>query len=413
MPREAPDTAAGTAGKSLCVLITNNTLVGRGGSELYVRDVALGLLRRGHRPVAYSTELGEVASELRAKTVAVIDRLEALSVVPDVIHGHHHLDTMTALLHFPDTPAVSFCHGWLPWQEAPPIFSRVLRYVAVDDLCRERLLLEHGIPEERVTVQYNFVDLARFKPRGPLPAIPKRALVFSNHASEETHLPVVREACAGLGLEVDVVGIGSGRPTAAPESLLGEYDIVFAKGRAALEALAVGTPVVLCDVWGVGPMVSTSELEPLRRLNFGIRTLRSPLAAETIRREIARYDPPDAAAVSDLVRAQAGLDESLERIVGLYHAAIHEHRARPPLDRGVELRSASAYLRSIAPLMKAYETAQGQAAHARQEADLARGEADEARAALQAIESSRAWRAVRRYRALKARILSLSRPRRP
>jgi hypothetical protein len=46
------------------VLITNNTLASRAGSELYVRDVALGLLNRGHKPIAYSTELGAAPREL-------------------------------------------------------------------------------------------------------------------------------------------------------------------------------------------------------------------------------------------------------------------------------------------------------------------------------------------------------------
>jgi hypothetical protein len=47
--------------KGLRVLITNNTLAGRGGSELYVRDTATELLKRGHTPIAYSAVLGEVA----------------------------------------------------------------------------------------------------------------------------------------------------------------------------------------------------------------------------------------------------------------------------------------------------------------------------------------------------------------
>src|SRR5438045_2366663 len=102
------------------VLITNNTLARRAGTELYVRDVALGLLRRGHQPVAYSTTLGEVAEELRAATVPVISDLNQLAAEPDVIHGHHHLDAMIAMLHFPHVPAVYFCHGWEPWEERPP-----------------------------------------------------------------------------------------------------------------------------------------------------------------------------------------------------------------------------------------------------------------------------------------------------
>ena len=40
---------------------------------------------------------------------------------------------------------------------------------------------------------------------------------------------------------------------ARPEEALGSYDIVFAKARAAAEAVATGTAVVLCDVAGAGP----------------------------------------------------------------------------------------------------------------------------------------------------------------
>src|SRR5438128_9049089 len=47
-----------------------------------------------------------------------------------------------------------------------------------------------------------------------------------------------------------------------------------------------------------GPMVTTAALDRLRALNFGIRTLREPLVPEVLAREIARYDPADAAQVS-------------------------------------------------------------------------------------------------------------------
>ena len=49
--------------RPLSVLFTNNALGPRGGSETYVRDVALALLRRGHRPAAFSLVHGEVAAE--------------------------------------------------------------------------------------------------------------------------------------------------------------------------------------------------------------------------------------------------------------------------------------------------------------------------------------------------------------
>src|SRR5262245_4971219 len=215
----------------LRVLITNNTLNARAGTELYVRDIATALIERGHTPIAYSTHLGQVAEELRAATVPVIDDLRTLAAPPDIIHGHHHLDTMTALLSFPGVPAIYFCHGWLPWEEAPPRFPRILRYLAVDHTCRDRLVYEHGIAESDVAVLLNFVDTERFKPRGPLPESPKRALVFSNNANDWTYLKQVRQACERSAITLDVVGLSSGNPTKNPESILTDYDLVFAKAR--------------------------------------------------------------------------------------------------------------------------------------------------------------------------------------
>ena len=49
----------------LKVLIANATLATLTGTETYVRDLALGLLRKGHTPVVYAPELGPIAEELR------------------------------------------------------------------------------------------------------------------------------------------------------------------------------------------------------------------------------------------------------------------------------------------------------------------------------------------------------------
>ena len=339
---------------ALRILITNHGLKERAGSELYVRELALWLLRNGHSPIVYSSKLGEVASEIRQATVPVVDDLADVAVQPDLIHGQHHVETMTALLHFPHTPAVFFCHGWLPWEETPPHFPRILRYVAVDDTCRDRLVCEHGIEEEVVRVILNFVDLKRFVPRGELSAKPRRALVFSNSASETTYVANVREACRRAGISLDVVGSKAGRTSERPEKILGQYDIVFAKARCALEALAVGTAVVLCDQAGVGPMVTTTELERLRRLNFGIRTLQESVDSDTLEKEIARYDATDAMEVSRRVRRACGSEEALSEIVALYKEVIADYKQRPMSDLEAESRAAAAYLRQL-PLLLARE----------------------------------------------------------
>jgi len=95
----------------LRVLITSMKLSRRSGSELYVWDLATALLDRGHSPIVYSPRLGPLATELRTRTVPVIDDLAMMSAPPDIIHGQGNHELVTALLHFPDVPAIRVCHS--------------------------------------------------------------------------------------------------------------------------------------------------------------------------------------------------------------------------------------------------------------------------------------------------------------
>jgi Glycosyltransferase Family 4 len=375
------------------ILITNNTLGRRAGSELYVRDIALALLRRGHHPVAYSTQLGAVADELRAATIPVIDDLTLLKATPDVIHGQHHLDAMTAMLRFPDTPAVYFCHGWLPWEEMAAHFPTIHRYVAVDDLCLERLQCVHGILPERIRVIRNFVDLERFPLRSELPATPRRALAFSNYLREDGCLGLLRQACAARGIELDAIGLSVGRIEDRPEQLLAQYDIVFAKARCALEALASGTAVVTCDVTGLGGMVTPDNYESFRRLNFGIRSLRKPITIETISRELEQFDPARAREVSLRVRSEAGIEQAVDQILAVYQEAIASHSEAPPTKES-QLQAASVYLRQVADFTKGRYAAEEARSQAQAECTVQRARADRAEKSEQTlalIRSSRLW----------------------
>ena len=333
----------------LRVLITNNTFADRAGSELYAKDLAIGLLHRGHTPIAYSTRLGTVAEELREATVPVVDDLNSVAVTPDIIHGQHHVETMSALMHFPDVPAVYFCLGWSPWEEKPPRFPRIRHYVVVDDVCRDRLVYQEGIAEEKISIIRNCVDLNRFKTRPKLPEKPKRALVYSNYAGEGNQLRTIREACARVGIAVDVIGLENGNPSTEPESILGRYEVVFAKGRSAFEAMAAGAAVIVCDYAGVGPMVTTSEFDWLKRMNFGLRALSNTASSDDIARELTRYDPRDAAQVTRRIRASSGLEAALDDLETVYEKVLTEHRTRDGNNHPeAEARAIAEYLRNLA-----------------------------------------------------------------
>jgi hypothetical protein len=306
--------------------------------------MATALLVRGTghrlRPV-----LGTV-DDLRWR-VPVTDDLSSLAERPDIIHGQHHLETMTALLHFAGVPAIFYCHGWLPPQEAPPRFPRILRYVAVDDVCRDRLVCEHGLSPDQVEVRLNFVVTARFGPRGPLPPRPAAAALFCNEVGP--HVAVVREACAA---PVCRWILGRAWHRRVPnESVLRRYDLVFARhdpqSRPWPSAPRRPGGAVGSRTDGDG-----SGLRRLRRLNFGIRALRLPLERSALVEEIGRYDAADAAEVSRRVRATAGRDEAVEGLLTLYGDVLDQWRKAPShADAAEESRSASRYLRSLkAPL---------------------------------------------------------------
>ena len=321
--------------------LTNFSLAERGGTQTWVRDFALALAARGHEPTVYTPRVGELADELRETGIRVVTRLRESRKSPDIIHGHHP-QAMIALVHHRASPGLFVAHSYSWWMDTPPLLPRVYRYVAVDEPSRERLVTL-GAPPERTSLILNAVDLARFPPRDSLPRMPRRALLFSNYAMEETYLPVVREACAQAGLALDVAGLGCGNPVARPEEILGRYDIVFGKARCALEALATGCAVILCDGWGVGSLVTAADIDRMRPLNFGQKLLTRPVTAANLLEEIARYDADDAAEASRRVRAVAGLDRMVEAFLGLYGDILAEH-AHTPARPWVERRAAATYM---------------------------------------------------------------------
>lgn len=271
-----------------------------------------------------------------------MDDLRRITEPPDIIHGQHTHETLTALLAFPGVPAIQMHHG--PIDLPPTPFPRILRHVAVDHTVRDRLVSEWGVPANAIEVIGNFVDPDALPERGPLPQRPARALIFSNSAAH--HADVIEEACSARGIAVDKAGLDVGRVVDRPGHALPAYDVVFAKARCAMEAMAVGCAVILCDRFGLGPMVNSGNVDQLRRLNFGLRTLCAPLSIEAVTARIDQYDPADAAVVSKRIRQEARIDDTIDRLLQLYEQVLDEWStaSRSAED---ELRSASAYLQRI------------------------------------------------------------------
>lgn len=307
------------------ILITNRTMSKRNGAELYIRDLALELLAQGHRPMIYTSEMGEVGRELKHLTVPITDNLDDLGVRPDVIHGQHFITAMAALTYFDDVPMVNMSHGWRPWVEAPLRHPNVVGYIAVDEATRDRLALQYGIADERISTVPNFVDLDRFQPTAQPREKLSRILLFSNYPREGSpYYRVAHQAAEELGADLDVIGSNADTATDTPESVLGDYDVVLAQGRSALEAMAVGASVMICSSRAFGPLVRSDNVERLRDLNFGVRTQTMPVDASTIVSQLSAYSATDAAKVSSWIRERVSVQDAVRHLVEIYGRAVDE-----------------------------------------------------------------------------------------
>jgi len=181
--------------------------------------------------------------------------------------------------------------------------------------------------------------------------------------------------------------------------------------------------VILWDAGKSGPLVTTENFDSLRNLNFGIRALRNNATADALSREIARFDSSDAEKVSKRIRAEAGREQALDKLISIYHEVLAEYQGTRIDDARSELQAASVYLRMLAPRLKDHDevvlrlservaaqnaamVAKGEALAA-SDAELAAKGADlnATKAELAKITNSLAWRVVNRYGPIKYRFV--------
>ncbi|MGJ7537223.1 MULTISPECIES: glycosyltransferase [unclassified Variovorax] len=322
----APTPDAPPPGRPLHILLTMCYLLHRTGAEMFTRDLAMWLRRRGHAVTIFATAFGDMANELRFASIACVTDLADMAARPDVIVGNTHHETVRALLHFHDVPVLTICHDRSDDHGRPAQFAQVVCHVAVDENCAQRLVHEFGIARERIELIQNGIDLSRFPRRGELPARPRTALVFSNYASHDAQLEEIRAACVQRGLSLDVIGSGTGNHLPDPAEALGRYDIVFGKGRCATEALCTGNSVVVLDpVWGMGEMVTAQTVAHARRWNFGRALLIRPITRESVGAELDRYDADDAGKAGEWMRAHGSLDATLGALESCVQRMVLQH----------------------------------------------------------------------------------------
>jgi glycosyltransferase involved in cell wall biosynthesis len=333
------------------ILITNTNFETRGGAQGFVRGLTGALQSLGHSALVYTNDPGQSERLLENDSLPLATDIENLPFSPDVIHAQHHLDAMPALAALPGVPAVYHSHGAI-WKDCVVKHPRIYRYLVMSRTSAHRISVESNISPDNIEVFPNAVDLNRFTKVRTLPKQPRRALFFNrHHAADSPTVSAIRVATSKRGLELDCVGYYFGRSTEEPENVLPSYDIVFASGLSAIEALASGCAVVVLGRTSCGDMVQPENFDSFRDTNFSIATNSPPPSIERIETQLRHYSPKNCAVVTERIRREAGFGKSVTRLLEIYQGVIEEHLTRSPNPRA-ESFAMSKYLRRIVPVVR-------------------------------------------------------------
>jgi glycosyltransferase involved in cell wall biosynthesis len=349
------------------ILFTNNTLARHGGTEVATLEIASRMSLLGHRPVVFSQLHGEVSKELNSRGIPVISDLTRLNEPPDIIHGHHHMETMMACLAFPDVPAIYVCHGWLPWEELPPNFPTIMSYIGVGDITRERIVTTVKLNGRPARIVPTFFDDDRFKPKEAISPKPRSALIFNNALRPQDPLvKAIETACRERSILVSAIGNNFQQSVRDPQLVLPRFDIVFAVGRSALEAMACNCAVIACDASGLAGMMLPGDAQTGHKNKLGLKArIPQKITPEDIGAQIDLYDPQNIHALGEEVRRKRTLSHAVESFTHIYEEALERFAATPRADPSVLLHSASEYIRSLSAALKGVSIRTGSTAQSK------------------------------------------------
>lgn len=248
------------------ILCTNHSLAVRGGTESYLETIAVELRRLEHEVILFSPECGAVADVFREQGFAVVDDPAAVPGDIDVIHGQHVDATAAVRARFRDVPLVFVSHSWFIPLEDPLGELGADAAVALNDLTEARLKARAGMHPDRVfrlrqPVSVSYGDTSR------MPIGERARLAVSVSRGLKRREQQLREACEAAGIQLLSIGGAGAESTDARREMMAA-DIIFAMGRSAIEAMALGRAVFVVDEANVGGWVTEDSYPRLEGVGF-------------------------------------------------------------------------------------------------------------------------------------------------
>jgi hypothetical protein len=257
-------------------VLANRLLDRAGGTEVHLLTLAEQLQRLGHEVCLYSPELGPFTDHVRRRGVDVAAELRDLPGACDVVLSQDALVVYDLAERYPSAfHAFRVCGDVFDFQFPPQL---------------------DGIVDLIVVLSDRYERLARACTVAPIRPRPRRAVLLGNYLERDE---LISEAWGRHGVEVSRVGGNSQRYDLS--TALADADIVVAKGRAALDAMACGRAVYVFDVLGGDGWVTTASYAALDADNFAGGATPRVIGAAELERDLADYDPRMGIANRDLI----------------------------------------------------------------------------------------------------------------
>ena len=302
-----------------------------GRIELFTIEVATELGKRGHEVAVFCPRLGQLANIMFAAGVWIKPRLARIPWVPEIIHGQHHLQAMAAIGYFLQGPRHLPLSRLFSLGGAGSAASRIRTYVM---MCQWMVGGLDKIQEFRATasVMPNFVNTKRFSQVRTPPDRPRRAVLFRQCRPSGKGLAKLESACRKEGLSLDKIGMAFGTQQPRPEIFLLDYDLAFAVGRSALEALACGCAVIPVIPGQAGHLITMENFAEWAYANFSPRYYASAAQVDTqwLNGELRAYSPKTAAQVTAKVQGEHALSDAVDRLEKSIAARLTTTPSRAP-----------------------------------------------------------------------------------
>jgi len=312
------------------IVFATERLASLGGSESYLLTVADHLERLGHDVILAPGALGEASAIAGDRGLRVAERPEQLPATTDAVISQDQPSALSMAARYPHVPNLFVCHAAeLDIGQPPLLDGAISGIVAMSERVSTKVAAMAGAPQAVHRLNQP-VDLDRFAPRGPIGAVPRRALLLGNYLRGQRRA-LVLEALAAAGIEPLQIG-RHGVARADPERAIADADLVIGYGRSVVEGMAGGRAAYVLDHEGGDGWVTPESWAAYASGAFAGRSTDRVVDLRLLREDLGRYEAAMGLANRDLAVLHHGARQHAKALVSI----LRELGAADPLPAPID-----------------------------------------------------------------------------